>query len=135
MILLVYLFIVRQRVYVYENILGPEGCLPLPRGCVHVYGRGIEASSLKLLKTNQSQAWCGAFLGRVNESLYEWSRSRDQGGRRGYRWRRPLKVFFSRTGRPMILKHGMKHQAIELYKVYINHDLGMTLTIFTARST
>ena len=35
----------------------------------------------------------------------------------------------------MILKHGMKHQATELYKVYINHDPEMTLTIFTARST
>ena len=28
----------------------------------------------------------------------------------------------------------MKHQAMELYKVYINHDPGMTLTFFTARS-
>ena len=34
----------------------------------------------------------------------------------------------------MILKLGMKHQAMELYKVYINHDPGMTLTFFTARS-
>ena len=39
------------------------------------------------------------------------------------------------TRRPMILKLGMKHQAMELYKVYINHDPGMTLTFFTARST
>ena len=39
-----------------------------------------------------------------------------------------LKIFFSRTRRPMILKLGMKHQAIELYKVCINHDPGMTLT-------
>ena len=46
-----------------------------------------------------------------------------------------LKIFFSRTRRPMILKLGVKHQAIELYKVYINHDHGMTLTFFTARST
>ena len=30
----------------------------------------------------------------------------------------------------MILKHGMKHQGKEVYKVYINHDLGMTLTYF-----
>ena len=30
----------------------------------------------------------------------------------------------------MILKLGMKHQAMELYKVYINHDPGMTLTFF-----
>ena len=34
----------------------------------------------------------------------------------------------------MILKLGVKHQAMELYKVYINHDLGMTLIYFTARS-
>ena len=46
-----------------------------------------------------------------------------------------LKIFFSRTRRPMILKLGMKHQAMELYKVCINHDPGMTLTFFTARST
>ena len=46
-----------------------------------------------------------------------------------------LKIFFSRTRRPMILKLGVKHQAMELYKVYINHDHGMTLNLFTARST
>ena len=28
----------------------------------------------------------------------------------------------------MILKLGMKHQVMELFKVYINHDPGMTLT-------
>ena len=34
-----------------------------------------------------------------------------------------------------ILKLGMKHQAMELYRVYVNHDPGMTLTYFTAKST
>ena len=34
----------------------------------------------------------------------------------------------------MILTLGMKHQAIELYKVCIYHAPGMTLTFFTARS-
>ena len=48
---------------------------------------------------------------------------------------KPLKIFFFRTRRPMVLKLGMKHQAIELYKVYINRDPWMTLTYFTARST
>ena len=33
----------------------------------------------------------------------------------------------------MILKLGMKHQAMELYKVCINHDPGMTLTFFTGK--
>ena len=37
-----------------------------------------------------------------------------------------LKIFFSRTRRPMILKLGMKHQAMELYKVCINQDPGIT---------
>ena len=46
-----------------------------------------------------------------------------------------IKIFFSRTRRPLILKLGMKHQAIELYKVYINPDPGMTLTYFMAKST
>ena len=32
----------------------------------------------------------------------------------------------------MILKLGMKHQGEDLYKVCINHDLGMTLTYFMA---
>ena len=35
----------------------------------------------------------------------------------------------------MILKLGVKPLGMELYKVYINHDPGMTLTYFTARST
>ena len=34
-----------------------------------------------------------------------------------------FKNFFSRTRRPMILNLGMKHQAMEPYKVCINHDL------------
>ena len=49
--------------------------------------------------------------------------------------KKSLKIFFSRTRRPMILKLGKKHQGEELYKVYINHDLRMTLTYFMARPT
>ena len=49
--------------------------------------------------------------------------------------KKPLKIFFSSTRRPMISKLGMKHQAMELFKVYINHDPGMTLTFFMARLT
>ena len=50
--------------------------------------------------------------------MYKFSRSHDQDGRHGY-----------------ILKLDMKHRAMELYKVCINHDPGITLTFFTARST
>ena len=34
-----------QKMYVYENILGSEGCLPLPRGYIHVYDHNIQTSS------------------------------------------------------------------------------------------
>ena len=45
------------------------------------------------------------------------------------------KIFFSRTRRAMILNLGMKHQRDELYKVYINYDLEMTLADFMTRPT
>ena len=34
----------------------------------------------------------------------------------------------------MILKFGMLHRGLKLYKVYINDDPRLTLTYFTARS-
>ena len=34
----------------------------------------------------------------------------------------------------MSLKLGMRHEGQKLYKVYLNHDPGVTLTYFTARS-
>ena len=34
----------------------------------------------------------------------------------------------------MILKLGMEHRGLKLYKVYINYHPGLTLTYFTARS-
>ena len=43
-------------------------------------------------------------------------------------------IFFSRTGSPMILRLGMQHRGLKLYKVRINGDSGLTLTYFTARS-
>ena len=49
--------------------------------------------------------------------------------------KKTLKICFFRTGRPVILKFGMKYQGMELYKVYINHDPGLTLTYFIVRST
>ena len=46
----------------------------------------------------------------------------------------PLKIFFSRTRIPMILKLGMYLLGFKLYKVYIIDDPGLTLTFFMARS-
>ena len=49
--------------------------------------------------------------------------------------KKKIKIFFFRTRRPLILKLGMKHLGTEVYKICINHDTGMTLTYFRARST
>ena len=45
-----------------------------------------------------------------------------------------LKIFFSATRLPMILKLGILHWGLKLYTVNINDDPGLTLTYFTARS-
>ena len=46
----------------------------------------------------------------------------------------PSKIF-SESGGPIPKKLGMKHQWLEYYNVYINHDTVMALTNFTTRST
>ena len=47
----------------------------------------------------------------------------------------PSKFFVSGTAGPISTKLGMKHWGLEYYNVFINHDLWMTLTFFTAKST
>ena len=44
------------------------------------------------------------------------------------------KKIFSRTRSPMIMKLGMYHWGLKLYKVFINDDPGLTLTYFVAMS-
>ena len=46
----------------------------------------------------------------------------------------PSKIFFSLTNGPISTKLGMKHWGLKYYNVFINYDLWMTLTYFTARS-
>ena len=43
-------------------------------------------------------------------------------------------LFFFGTKQPMILKLGMQRSVLEYYQFYSNHDPGLTLTYFTARS-
>ena len=47
----------------------------------------------------------------------------------------PSKFFFSGTTGPSSTKLGMNHLGLEYYNVFINYDLWMTLTYFTAMST
>ena len=44
------------------------------------------------------------------------------------------KNILSRTESPTILKLGMQHLGIKLYKGYIKVEPGLTVTYFTARS-
>ena len=46
--------------------------------------------------------------------------------------KKPLKIFSSKTGSPMISKLVMQHQGLKLYKGYINDDPGLTLTYLMA---
>ena len=45
-----------------------------------------------------------------------------------------LKIFFSGTKRPMVLKVCMQHRVLEYFQVCSNDDPELTLTYFTARS-
>ena len=45
----------------------------------------------------------------------------------------PSKIFFSRTGRLISTKLGMKHPWLKHYNVYINHDPLMTLTFLCSK--
>ena len=69
----------------------------------------------------------GASLGRGNESCINGQCHMTKMAAVAVNSKNLLNIFF-RTRRPVILKLGMKHLGIELYKVYINHDPGMALT-------
>ena len=44
------------------------------------------------------------------------------------------KIFSCRTNIPIIMKFGMEHYILKLYRVYINVDPGLPLTYFTTMS-
>ena len=48
--------------------------------------------------------------------------------------KKPLKIFFYGTKRPMTLNIGMQHQVLEYFHVCSNDDTGWSLAYFTARS-
>ena len=73
-------------------------------------------------------------MGRGNESLYNGPGHMTKMAAIPIYGKNLEKIFFSRTRSPMILKHGMWHWGLKLYKVFINDDPGLTLTYFTARS-
>ena len=65
---------------------GPQGSVCPHPGAIYMYITVIFIDLLFLnCLANQSQTLCGAFLGRVNEIVYKWSRSHDQDGCHGYK--------------------------------------------------
>ena len=50
-------------------------------------------------------------------------------------WLKPLKIFFSRTKQPLILKLGMQHWVLKYYQIPSNDDPRLTFDLFTQRST
>ena len=118
--------------FMFMKIFGPRGLsAPAPRV---IYMRMTKIFKHLLFGNrfaNQSQTLCGAKFGRGMKVCIN---SQGHMTKMAINNKKMLKIFFFRTRRPMILKLGMKHQGMELYKIYIN-DPGMTLTYFTARST
>ena len=47
-----------MKIYAYDNILGPGGCLPLPQGYIHVYDQNIRTASLKPLGQSKPNFMC-----------------------------------------------------------------------------
>ena len=121
--------IVTESLCLYKKMT-PGSCLPLPRGHVHVYEHYFQTSFQFKAKFYSEPLEGG---GGGGKSLYKWSRSHYQDGYHAHIWLKPLKIFF-RSRSPMILKLGLDHWGLKVYKVYINDDLGLTLTYFMARS-
>ena len=114
--------------FLYEKKFTPGGCLPLARGYIHVYHHYFRTSSLKSLDQSTPN-FILSLRGKGEESLYKWSRSHDQDGRHAHIWQKPSKIFY-RTNSPMVMKLGMEHYVLKLYKVYINDAPELTLTHF-----
>ena len=100
-----------RRLMLMENF-SPWGGLPLPRGYIHVYFHNNETSSpLKPLgQSKPNFIW--SILGRGERKFTDIN---GQGhmtkmAAMAINRKKPLKIFFSRTRRPMILKLGVKHQ-------------------------
>ena len=108
--------------------------LPLPRSYIHVYDHHFQRSfSLKPL--GQSKPSCMRSLLGKEQTKYTYRfRSHDQDGRHARIWLKPSKIFSYRTNSPMIMKLGMEHYKLKLYKLYINDAPELTFTYFTTMS-
>ena len=88
----------------------------------------FQRSSLKPLgQSKPNFMW--SILKRGNRKLYELSKSHNHDGPMSIF---TFKIFFSRTGEPIITKFGMSHRRLWLIIGCIDHGLGLNVTFFTA---
>ena len=88
-----------ENLFMFMPKFCPQGAV----GYIYVYHHNIQSSSLKPLVGPKV---CINGQGHITIMAAMAINSKNL-----------LKIFFSRTRRSMILKVGMKHQAMELYKV------------------
>ena len=86
---------------------------------MHLYGKNVQYFKQLLiwsLWANFAQISFGASLGWGNEKLLKWSRSVDQVGRHAHIWKKPLKIFSSRTKNALGLNLCRNHRGREVYQ-------------------
>ena len=59
-----------------------------------------------------------------NENLLKCTRSHDQDSFQAHVWKKPSKIFFFRTKRPMTLKLRIQHQVLKYYQIFSLMTLG-----------
>ena len=113
--------------------IGPQGLICPHPGAIYMYITIIFKHRLLWNRlANQSQILCEASMEWGNQGNMTYMTKMADLPIYG---KNPSKIFFSESGGPISKKHGMKHQWLKYYNVYINHDPVVTLTYFTTRST
>ena len=106
----------------------PGGCLPLSPHYIHVYDHHFQESSKTTwpikAKFHVEPPWEGGKKVYINGTGHMTM----QDGHHAHIWSKPSKIFSYITNSPMIMKLGMEHNVLKLYKVYINDDPELTLT-------
>ena len=107
------IFVVMKNVY-----LG--GCLSLP-GAINMYMTIIFKHLPQNGLANQKQISCGAFFvlweGCCN-ILYKWTKAHEHDDRHVYKVKSFKIFYFFRTSSLSIMKLGMEHRGLNVYKVY-----------------
>ena len=72
----------------------------------------------------------GASMGCWEWKFIQMFRVTWQDGIQAHIWKKPSKISFFGTKRPMTLKPGIQHQVLKYFQIFSNNDLLLILTIF-----